>query len=166
MFGAIIIDPPNLAPVEKEVVMMQSELYLGPQGQAGDLTKMLGDQWDAVVFNGYYNQYKFDPIEVETGKRYRVWVVDDGPSENTAFHVVGTIFDTVFKEGAYTLQPDDSHGGSQVLDLQPAQGGFVEMTFAEDGLYPFVTHKFSNASKGALGFFAVGAADVSKLGNH
>ena len=58
--------------------------------------------------------------------------------------------------GAYRLRPDDTRGGSQTLDLQPAQGGFVEFTFDEDGLYPFVTHKFANVGKGALGLFAVG----------
>ena len=166
MFGAIIIDPPDLPPVAEEFVITQSELYLGPEGQPGDLTKMLGEDWDAVVFNGYYNQYVHAPIHVEVNERYRVWVVDDGPSENSAFHIVGTIFDTVFKEGAYTLSPDESEGGSQALDLQPSQGGFVEFTFAEDGLYPFVTHKFANASKGALGFFAAGDADTSALGGH
>jgi nitrite reductase (NO-forming) len=118
------------------------------------------------VFNGYHNQYKHAPIRVDADKDYRVWVIDDGPSENSAFHIVGTIFDTVFKEGGYLLQPDDTNGGSQVLDLQPAQGGFVEFSFAEDGLYPFVTHKFSNAGKGALGFFAVGDVDTSALGSH
>ncbi|MHB1090873.1 MAG: multicopper oxidase domain-containing protein, partial [Ilumatobacteraceae bacterium] len=65
MYGVIIIDPPDLAPVVKEFVVMQSELYLGPDGKPGNLTKMLNDDWDAVVFNGYYNQYKFNPIEVE-----------------------------------------------------------------------------------------------------
>ena len=40
MYGAIIIDPPVLAPVAHEYVMVQSELYLGPQGKPGDLTKM------------------------------------------------------------------------------------------------------------------------------
>ena len=45
-----------------------------------------------------------------------------------------------------------------MLDLQPAQGGFVEFTFAEDGLYPFVTHKFANTGKGALGLFQAGEA--------
>ncbi|HNJ98911.1 MAG TPA: multicopper oxidase domain-containing protein [Ilumatobacteraceae bacterium] len=166
MFGAIIIDPPNLAPVDEEFVIVQSELYLGPDGQPGDLTKMINEDWDAVVFNGYFAQYKFRPIHVEAGKRYRLWVIDDGPNENSSFHIVGTIFDTVFKEGAYLLQPDDTHGGSQALDLQPAQGGFVEFTFAEDGLYPFVTHKFANPGKGALGFFAVGDVDTSALGGH
>ncbi|HRE02690.1 MAG TPA: multicopper oxidase domain-containing protein, partial [Ilumatobacteraceae bacterium] len=166
MPGAIIIDPPDLPEVDEEFVFVQSELYLGPEGKEGDLGKMLAEDWDAVVFNGYFNGYMHRPIHVEVGARYRVWVVDDGPSENSAFHIVGTIFDTVFKEGAYTLQPDDTHGGSQAIDLQPSQGGFVEFTFAEDGLYPFVTHKFANASKGALGFFAAGDADTSALGGH
>ena len=166
MYGAIIVDPANLEPVDGEFVIIQSELYLGPQGQPGDLTKMMNEQFAAVVFNGYFAQYKFAPIHVEAGKRYRLWVIDDGPNENSAFHIVGTIFDTVFKEGAYLLRPDDTHGGSQVLDLQPAQGGFVEFSFAEDGLYPFVTHKFANPGKGALGFFAVGEVDTSGLTGH
>ena len=166
MFGVIIINPPNLPAVDDEFFVTQSELYLGPQGQPGDLSKMVNEQWDAVVFNGYFNQYKFSPIKVLPGKRYRMWVLNDGPSENSAFHIVGTIFDTVYKEGAYLLRPNATHGGSQALDLQPSQGGFVEFTFAEDGLYPFVTHKFANVGKGALGFFVVGNADASALGSH
>jgi nitrite reductase (NO-forming) len=165
MYGAIIIDPPNLPPVDREYALVQSELYLGPEGKEGDLTKMINDEWDAVVFNGYHNQYKHRPIRVETGERIRVWVVNDGPSENSAFHIVGTVFDTVWKEGTYLLRPDQRQGGSQVLDLQPAQGGFVEFTFAEDGLYPIVTHKFSNVGKGALGLFQSGEV-AATAGGH
>lgn len=160
MYGAVIIDPPVLAPVDHEFVMVQSELYLGPQGQPGDLTKMQDVKFDAVVFNGYWNQYSFSPIQVQPNQRIRVWVVDAGPSENSSFHIVGTIFDTVFKEGTYLLQPDARHGGSQALDLQPAQGGFVEFSFAETGFYPMVTHKFANAGKGALGLFRAGDAQL------
>jgi len=156
MFGAIIIDPPGLVPVDHEYVLVQSELYLGPDGKPGDLTKMVGEDHDAVVFNGYVNQYLHGPIRVEPGQRVRAWVLDAGPSENSAFHIVGTIFDTVFKEGAYRLRPDSGRGGAQVLDLQPAQGGFVEFSFDEAGLYPIVTHKFANVGKGALGLFQAG----------
>ena len=166
MFGAIIIDPLDLAPVAHEFVLVQSELYLGPMGKPGDLTKMTGEHWDAVVFNGYTNQYKARPIRVEPGERVRVWVIDDGPSENSAFHIVGTIFDTVYKEGAYLLRPDATRGGSQVLDLQPAQGGFVELSFAEAGLYPIVTHKFANVGKGALGLFQAGEVAAPAAGGH
>jgi nitrite reductase (NO-forming) len=156
MFGAIVIDPPNLEPVEKEFVFVQSELYLGPEGKPGDYTKMRNDQWDTIVFNGYYKQYFFKPIEVEVGKRYRAWVLDAGPSENSSFHIVGTIFDTVYKEGEYRLRPGGGSGGAQALDLQPAQGGFVEFSFDEPGQYLIVTHKFSNVDKGAVGVFQAG----------
>lgn len=166
MFGAIIIDPPDLPPVDHEFVFVQSELYTGPMGEPGDLGKMLDDAWDAVVFNGYVNQYLHAPVRVETGERVRAWVLDAGPSENSSFHIVGTVFDTVFKEGTIVLQPDERRGGAQALDLQPAQGGYVEFTFAEDGLYPIVTHKFSNASQGALGLFQSGEVDGEVAGGH
>ena len=46
-------------------------------------------------------------------------------------------------------------GGSQALALEPAQGGFVELVFPEPGDYPFVTHRMSDAEKGARGVFRV-----------
>jgi len=161
MFGALIIDPPNLPPVDHEFIFVQSELYLGPEGKPGDLAKMQSEAFDAVVFNGYVNQYQHSPIRVEPNQRIRAYVLDAGPSENSAFHIVGTIFDTVYKEGEYLLQPGAGQGGSQVLDLQPAQGGFVEFSFDEAGLYLMVTHKFSNVGKGALGVFQAGDVDAS-----
>ena len=63
-------------------MFVQSELYLGPSGQPGDLTKMTTEAWDAVVFNGYFNQYKFAPLRVEPGERIRTWVLDAGPSDH------------------------------------------------------------------------------------
>ena len=166
MFGAVVIDPPDLSAVDHEYLLVQSELYLGPDGGPGDLTKMQRFTPDAVVFNGYVDQYKHAPIRVEPEQRVRVWVLDAGPSDDSAFHVVGTVFDTVFKEGTYLLRPDGRRGGSQVLDLQPAQGGFVEFTFDEPGLYPIVTHKFSNVGKGALGLFQAGEAQSSGTAGH
>jgi len=165
MFGAIIIDPPDLATVDHEFVLVQSEIYTGPMGAPGDLGKMIDEDWDAVVFNGYVNQYLHRPVRVEPGERVRAWVLDAGPNENSSFHIVGTIFDTVYKEGSLLLQPDDTRGGSQSLDLQPAQGGYVEFTFDEAGLYPIVTHKFANVGKGALGLFQAGDVESTGAGH-
>ena len=153
MYGAVVIDPADgLAPVAHEYVMVQSELYLGPQGKEADLAKATWGFQDAVVFNGYYNQYVYDPIKVKAGGRVRVWVLNVGPNEISAFHIVGTQFDTVFKEGAYLLKPNNPEAGaSQVLDLAPAQGGFVEFTVPKKGMYAMVTHKFNDASRGASG---------------
>jgi nitrite reductase (NO-forming) len=165
MFGAIIIDPPDLPPVDHEFVFVQSEYYLGPEGGPGDLTAMQNEDHDAVVFNGYVNQYLHQPIRVEPGERVRAWVLDAGPSENSAFHIVGTVFDTLFKEGAYHLRPDATTGGAQALDLKPSQGGFVEFSFAEAGLYPIVTHKFANVGIGALGLFQAGDVESTGAGH-
>jgi nitrite reductase (NO-forming) len=158
MYGAVVIDPADLAPVDHEYLFVQSELYLGEDGGVGSLDAMLAEQWDGVAFNGNAFQYKSEPItSALPGDRVRIWVLDAGPSENSAFHIVGTQFDTVYKEGAYLLRPETSRGGgSQTLDLQPSQGGFVELTFPEDGTYAMVTHKFASASKGALGLWHVG----------
>lgn len=158
MYGALIVDPPNLGKVDREIVLEQSELYLGPAGQPGDLKKMHAQQADAVVFNGFVNQYVHRPITVNRGERVRVWVLNAGVNEISSFHVIGTIFDTVYKEGSYLLRPDDRRGGGQALDLMPAQAGFVEFTLDRDGTYPFVSHKMSSAHKGAMGLFQVGAS--------
>ncbi len=150
MYGAVIIDPPNLPKVDHEYLMLQSELYLGEPNKEVDLAKAMAGTPDAVVFNGYYNQYVYDPIKVKVGDRIRVWVLDIGPNEISAFHIVGTQFDTVFKEGAYLLRPDNPEkGASQVLGLMPAEGGFVELTIPKKGMYAPVTHKFNDASRGA-----------------
>jgi nitrite reductase (NO-forming) len=161
MYGAIIVDPPGLTPVDHEYVFLQSELYLSADEGPGDLSRMADEDWDAVMFNGYVNQYRDHPIRVEPHERIRMWVLNAGPSDISAFHVIGTIYDTVYKEGAYLLQPGSLAGGSQVLDLFPAQGGFVEFSLAEAGLYPIVTHKFSDAGKGALGLFQAGDVEIS-----
>jgi nitrite reductase (NO-forming) len=155
MYGAVIIDPPALSAVDHEYVFVQSELYLDGVSEAG-YQRMQNEAWDAVVFNGYVNQYRAAPIRVEPGETVRAWVLDAGPSENSSFHVIGTIFDTVYREGHDELRPDTTRGGSQALDLQLAQGGFVEFSLAEQGMYPFLTHKLANSGKGALGLFQAG----------
>ncbi|WP_437584043.1 multicopper oxidase domain-containing protein [Paramicrobacterium sp. CJ85] len=157
MFGAVIIDPPELAPVDHEFVMVQSEFYLGPQGDAVDAEKVATQMPDIVAFNGYANQYRDVPLEVKAGESVRFWVLDAGPNVASSFHVVGGQFHTVWKEGDYTLKDGGSTGvgGSQALDLAPAQGGFVELTFPEAGNYTFVSHIMSDAEKGATGIVHV-----------
>ncbi|UZN05105.1 multicopper oxidase domain-containing protein [Cellulomonas sp. S1-8] len=157
MVGAVVIDPPGLPPVDHEYVLVQSELYLGEQGGAADESALTAQQPTLLTFNGYANQYRDRPLEVRAGERVRVWVLDAGPNRSSSFHVVGGQFDTVYREGDWTLRDGGSTGtgGAQVLALQPAEGGFVELTFPEAGTYPFVTHVMGDAERGALGRFDV-----------
>ena len=157
MFGAIIVDPPNLSPVDKEFIFIQSELNLGPAGEVMDLNKMMTGDNDAVVFNGYHNQYVHRPLQVAPTDRIRAWVVNAAVNEDLSFHVVGSIFDTVWKEGGYNLKPDSGNrGGSQALDLATTQGGFVEFTLKTPGQYTFVGHQMRNLSRGAAGVIVSG----------
>lgn len=156
MFGAVIIDPPELADVDREYLLVQSELYLGTQNGSVDADKVQREEPDAVVFNGYAKQYDARPLTARSGERVRFWIVDAGPNRDSLFHVIGAQFDTVFAEGQYQLKPHNAErAASQVLALGPAQGGFVETRFAEPGHYPFVSHLMIDAERGAHGIIRV-----------
>ncbi|MGW4896090.1 multicopper oxidase domain-containing protein [Kitasatospora sp. NPDC004240] len=154
MYGAVVIDPPGLAAVDQEYLLVSSELYLGEPGGDRQVAAMRAGTPDAWAFNGVAAQYAKAPLTARAGQRVRFWVVAAGPTDGVAFHVVGTVFDTVYKEGAHLLAPS-SPGGSQVLDLAPAQGGFVETTFVAPGHYPFVDHDMRHADAGAHGHVEV-----------
>ncbi|TFD62906.1 copper oxidase [Cryobacterium suzukii] len=157
MFGAVVIDPAGLDPVDREYLLVQSEFYLGPQGGIADSDKIAAATPDLVVFNGYANQYREQPLRAKVGERIRFWVLDAGPNLASSFHIVGGQFDTVYAEGDYLLRDGGSTGtgGSQTLGLAPAQGGFVELSFPEAGTYPFVTHAMTDAQRGAAGQIVV-----------
>jgi nitrite reductase (NO-forming) len=162
MYGMVIVEPEGgLADVDHEFAVVQSEWYLGEQGQPTDLTKAMAaaPAPDYVVFNGVANQYVDAPLEVDTGASVRVFALNAGPSVDSSFHVVGTIFDTVIKEGVALRKGNEGSWGSQAVDLAPAQGAIVEFTTAEDGLYPMVTHAFNFVGRGALGLFQAGDGD-------
>ena len=165
MFGAVVIEPDGLEPVDRQYVLIQSELYLGAQGGPASAEKAAAMAPDVVAFNGRAFQYAAHPLTARTGERVRFWVLDAGPNADLSFHVVGTQFDTVWSEGAYSVY----HGGStdgitqgvtgaQVLPLLAAQGGFVELVPPEPGHYAIVNHQMSLAEKGAKGILEVTAA--------
>lgn len=158
MYGAVIVDPPELPPADREYVLVQSELYLGADGEPGDLAKMRAERPDAVVFNGYVAQYAHRPLAARVGERVRVWVLNAGPNRTSAFHIVGAQHQQVYREGRWELggpaQPEPA-GAAQVLDLAPAAGGFVVTRFPEPGNYPFVSHVMVDADRGARGVFEV-----------
>lgn len=160
MHGAVIIDPPGLSQVDHEFVLIQSEIYLGPEGGPTDEAKVAAKTPDLMAFNGMAFQYKYRPLQVTVGQRVRFWVMDAGPSLPCTFHVVGGQFDQVFYEGAWTLGGPDQigarwSGGSQALNLGPCQGGFVEFVPPQAGHYTFVTHAFADMEKGAVGVLQV-----------
>ncbi|ASK67206.1 hypothetical protein CFK39_12550 [Brachybacterium avium] len=170
MAGALIVPPVGSAEVDREYVLVQSEHYLVPDGAPGSEAvihegahpvspaKIAAERPDATVFNGHANQYVHSPLQARVGERVRLWVLAAGPSRGISFHVVGGVFDTVFKEGEYLLRPEaETRGGAQALDLAAAQGGFVELVFDEPGTYTAVNHSFVDLERGARALIEVTA---------
>ncbi len=161
MFGMVVIEPDGLTPVDRSYVLVQSELYLGAEAQPADAAKVAAATPDLMAFNGMPFQYDAHPLTARAGQRVRIWVLDAGPNESWAFHVVGAQFDTVWTEGAYQIrdgrseQMTDGSAGAQTLPLLAAQGGFVEFVPPAAGNYSIVNHEMSLAEKGAHATLAV-----------
>ena len=147
MYGAIIVDPNGGRPAAREYLLVQSEFY----GSGGEYDRMLNSPPDYVVFNGQANRYKATPLTARAGELVRIYIVNAGPNSSSAFHVIGALFSHVEADG----NPANRSGMRQTIDIPPGDGALIELTFAEPGTYPFVTHRFSDASKGALGLFNV-----------
>jgi uncharacterized cupredoxin-like copper-binding protein len=151
MVGMFVVKPKGLAPVDRELWMTQQEYYIGKPGGDANMVKMQAKKPDVIAFNGYADQYKDAPVAVRRGERIRMYVLNAGPSIWSAFHVIGTVFDRTVVEG--TVGHD-----AQTINLAPSQGGWVELTLAEEGGYPFVTHAFGDAVKGAIGMLKTAKA--------
>ena len=110
MTGMMVVKPRNLPKVDKELWMTQGEYYIGKPGGLADMDKMNAKKPDVIAFNGYADQYKASPITVRKGERVRMYVLNTGPSIWSAFHVIGTVFDTTARRG---------HHRPRLADRQP-----------------------------------------------
>jgi uncharacterized cupredoxin-like copper-binding protein len=155
MTGMMLVKPRNLPRVAKELWITQQEFYIGRPGGIADEAKLRAETPDVVAFNGYANQYKIDPITVPAHQPIRMFVLNTGPSKWSAFHVIGTVFDTTDVEGVV------GHD-SQTVSLAPSQGGWVQFSLEEAGNYPFVTHAFGDMVKGAAGILHTPGAPAPK----
>ena len=149
MYGMIIVEPEGgLAPVDRELALVQSDFYVSDTpGMPADDAMLMSGIPNVVAFNGYAAQYKDTPIQVKKGETIRAFILAAGPNTWSAFHVVGTIFDRAWIDG----NPANEQIGNQTLNLAASQGAIAEFRLDEEGVYPFVTHDFTNATKGAVG---------------
>ena len=128
-------------------VIVQSEFY----GTGGDYDAMLNKSPDVVCFNGQAFRYKTTPLAASAGELVRLFIMNAGPSSTSAFHVIGELFDAYEPEG----NPANRMGMHQTIVAPPGDGAMVELVFDAPGKYPFVTHKFNDAERVAVGLFEV-----------
>ena len=147
MFGAVIVDPSKPMRKAREYVLVQSEIY----PSSLDVESMMARKTKHVVFNGYVNKYVEKPLVAKPGELVRLYVVNIGPNNFSAIHVIGGIFESVYESG----NPANAVHGVQTWTIPPAGGAIFEMTFPEEGTYPIVTHSLADALTGAIGVIHV-----------
>jgi len=144
MYGAIIVDLVEPRTPAREFVLVQSEFYEDYSGMKARLPRYL-------VFNGRAFQYRDSPLEVKKNEPIRLYVTNAGPQFVSNFHVVGTVFDTVYPNG----NPLNRLVGLETYTIPAGGSAVFEFSLAEVGLNPFVTHSFADATQGAVGLFNV-----------
>jgi nitrite reductase (NO-forming) len=157
MYGAIVVEPKNLPPVQHQYVLVSSEWYLNAPGNGApaslDVTKAEQMTPDWVTFNGYAAQYKTHPLTSMPGQTVRFWVVDAGPSLNTEFHVVGTVLKRAWINADMVDAPQHD---IQTAVVPAGGGGVFDVNIPKAGIYPFVSHSFASVMLGEVGLLNVG----------
>jgi nitrite reductase (NO-forming) len=155
MYGAVVVDPETPLPPAREYVLVQSEFYAssdtGGNPWAGDMQKMLANRPDLMAFNGKAFQYRDHPLTADAGELIRLYVVNAGPTQFSAFHVIGAIFSRVLVDG----NPNNVLEGISTWTIPPGGAATFELVIPEAGQYPFVTHSFAYTELGAVGLLDV-----------
>ncbi len=154
MIGAIIIDPKDakaLPKVDREYVLVQSELWNNPD----DVQAMFDRKYDHAVFNGgvfkYHPFLEGKPLEAKPGERVRVYIVNAGPNNFSAFHPIGEIWEHAWASG----NPANRLTGVQTVVVGPGDAYTVDVIPQHEGAYPLVTHSLTDALRGAIAVLVV-----------
>lgn len=164
MYGLILVEPEGgLPPVDKEFYVVQGEFYseggLGRKGlQLFDTQAYLDGKPQYVVFNGKTGAL-MENMTANVGDTVRMYVGNGGVNLVSSFHVIGEIFDRVYREGDLVTPPAE---GLQTT-LIPAGGAvMVEFQVNYPGNFVLVDHALARVDRGAWGVLHVeGEADPS-----
>ncbi len=167
MYGLIVVEPASgMAEVDKEFYVMQGDFYTtGAFGELGhqefDKAKLLAEDPSYFVFNGRVGGLKGDnAMHAKAGERIRMYV-GVGSHIASNFHIIGGIFDKLYKDGSITSPPLTN----VQTTIIPAGGAvMIEFTPEVPGTYLLVDHSLTRVfDKGALAELVVEGADRPDL---
>ena len=156
MYGAILVEPAGgLAKVDREFFIMQSEFYTrdwAGEGLEYGHEYAVAEHPSHVVYNGKVGSLVNTPLEAKVGDKIRIFFANAGPNLVASWHIMGEIFDKVWKEGSLTTPPLEN----LQTTLVPAGGSsVVEFKVEVPGTYMSVDHSLSRMKKGAVGLLKV-----------
>ncbi|MDZ4111690.1 MAG: copper-containing nitrite reductase [Brevundimonas sp.] len=159
MYGLILVEPEGGLPeVDHEFYVMQGEIYTEEeQGTPGLLTesieKLLNEQPTYYVMNGAFKALTGDnALKAEVGDTARIYFGVGGPNKISSFHVIGEIFDHVYRDASLTSPPITD---VQTVLVPPGGATVVDLKFEVPGSYIMVDHALSRVDRGAAGIIEV-----------
>ncbi|HTL71490.1 MAG TPA: copper-containing nitrite reductase [Candidatus Eisenbacteria bacterium] len=154
LYGLILVQPAKGLPkVDHEYYVMQSEFYTEqPIGTKGLATfssqKGLDERPTYVVFNGRVGALMDEnALQAKTGETIRLYVGNIGPNLASSFHVIGMVFDKVYREGSLTNPGENI----QTTLIPSGSASTVEFKALVPGDYTMVDHSIFRINKGATG---------------
>ncbi|KAK2764946.1 hypothetical protein FQN54_008645 [Arachnomyces sp. PD_36] len=165
MYGLMYVQPTegDLPPVDREYYVMQSEFYHEPpevldNGRKSSVVdfsypNMLREEPDSVVFNGSESALTLDqPLKAQTNESVRIFFGNAGPNLTSAFHVIGSHFKNVYRDGGVVNPPANF---LQTVSVPPGSATIVDLKMVVPGTYTIVDHAISRLDKGAVGYLNV-----------
>ena len=106
-----------------------------------------------IFFNGRHNRHIGDSaLRAKVGDKVRIYFGNIGPNLVSSFHVIGEIFDNVYREADLVSPP----ARSVQTTLVPAGGAtVVEFGVEVPGTLTLVDHAIFRIEKGAVGYLEV-----------
>lgn len=157
MYGLILVEPEGgLPPVDKEFYVMQGEFYTeGAMGRDGlqlfDTQAYLDGKPEYVVFNGKTGALSGN-MTANVGETVRMYVGNGGVNLVSSFHVIGEIFDRVYREGDLVTPPAE---GLQTTIVPAGGAAVVEFQLDYPGNFVLVDHALARVDRGAWGVLQV-----------
>ncbi len=173
MYGLILVEPKQGLPkVDREFYVLQSEVYSTEPKKEEEFKEEeetkgtkepelleysheagLKEHPTFVVFNGRKDSLIAEGrLKAKTGETVRIYFGNIGPNLISSFHVIGEIFDRVYREGDLISPP----GRSIQTTLVPAGGAtVVEFGLEVPGVFTLVDHAIFRIEQGALGYLEV-----------
>jgi len=165
MYGLMYVEPAegDLPPVDREYYVMQSEFYHEPpeieeDGRPSSTVEFsypnaLREEPSVVAFNGHEAALTRDkPLKASVDEKVRIFFGNAGPNLTSSFHVIGSNFEKVYRDGDVVSPPGQF---VQTVSVPPGGSTIVDMKMLVPGTYTLVDHAIFRLEKGAVGYLNV-----------
>lgn len=165
MYGLMYVQAAegDLPPVDHEYYVMQSEIYHEPPEVEDDgrrssqvefsYPSALREEANVVVFNGHEAALTRDkPLKARVGETVRIFFGNAGPNLTSSFHVIGSNFRKLYRDGDVVSPPGQF---VQTTSVPPGGSTVVDMRMLVPGTYALVDHAIFRLDKGAVGYLNV-----------